>query len=100
MPLRFLRDIVFNDSEKSVPNALSMQQQLQSLGIFTTLEHPAQHPLKIFCKELLYYSATAFVITAILLSFIIPATEKFLDSLPDGTFLIREIKEILHSIRG
>lgn len=100
MPLRFLRDIVFNDSEKTVPHALSMQQQLQSLGIFTTLEHPVQNPLKVFCKELLYYSATAFVITVILLSFIIPATERFLDSLPDGTIFIKEVRELLHSLRG
>ena len=76
MPLRFLRDMVFNDSEKTVPNGLSMQQQLQSLGIFTTLERPVQHPFKVFCKELLYYSATAFVITAVLLSIILPATER------------------------
>lgn len=100
MPLRFLRDIVFNDSEKTIPNALSMQQQLQSLGIFTTLEHPVQNPLKVFCKELLYYSAMAFVITVILLSFIIPATENILNSLPDGTFFLKEAREVLRAIRG
>lgn len=100
MPLRFLRDIVFNDSEKTVPNALSMQQQLQSLGIFTTLEQPVQHPLKVFCKELLYYSAMAFVITVTLLSIILPATERFLSNLPDGAFFIRELKEFLHIIKG
>ena len=100
MPLRFLRDMVFNDSEKTVPNGLSMQQQLQSLGIFTTLERPVQHPFKIFCKDLVYYSATAFVITAVLLSIILPATERFLSSLPDSTFFIRELKELLHFIKG
>ena len=99
MPLRFLRDIIFNDSEKNIPHIQSMQQQIQGMGIFTIIETPVLHPIKIFIKELIYYSAVVAVVTLLLLRLLVPWVESRLDSLPDSAFFARELKEILLSIK-
>lgn len=99
MPLRFLRDIIFNDSEKTIPHVRSMQQQLQGLGIFTIIERPALHPIKIFLRELLYYSAMVFLFTLLLLHILVPCVENALASLPDTSFVVKQLKGLLLSIK-
>ena len=65
------------------------------MGIFTIIERPALHPVKIFLRELLYYSAMVFLFTLLLLHILVPCVENALASLPDTSFVVKQLKGLL-----
>ena len=94
MALRFLRDIVFND-----PKCRITQQQLESSGIYTVIEFPVLHPLKIFCKEIVYYIALIAFLTLCTLYILIPVAEDLILSLPQSSFVVDFLKLLLPYIK-
>ena len=100
MPLRFLRDILFNDSQSDIPDVKSMQQQLKSCSIFTIIETPLRHPFEIFVRETIYYTLVAFLVTLLLLWILIPFLDNALASLQDYPLPVKALKDFLHSVKG
>ena len=95
MPLRYLRDAIFNDATCPVRHFQSMEQQIQSLGMITPLESRAGSPWGYFFRALFCQALLTSCVTLLVLWIVDPLLARCLDALPDAACIMRKMKEMV-----